>query len=34
MIIARGLHGSVFNSNYLYVIGGFNSAAMRECERL
>jgi len=34
MINGRGGHGSVYHSSYLYVIGGYNGGAMRECERL
>jgi hypothetical protein len=33
MEMARRLHGLVFYGGFLYVIGGFNSAHLAECER-
>eukprot|EP00359_Climacostomum_virens_P011239 CAMPEP_0204910508 /NCGR_PEP_ID=MMETSP1397-20131031/9019_1 /ASSEMBLY_ACC=CAM_ASM_000891 /TAXON_ID=49980 /ORGANISM="Climacostomum Climacostomum virens, Strain Stock W-24" /LENGTH=245 /DNA_ID=CAMNT_0052080699 /DNA_START=420 /DNA_END=1154 /DNA_ORIENTATION=- len=34
MLDARCFHGSVFNDNYLYAIGGSEHSLIRECERL
>eukprot|EP00359_Climacostomum_virens_P007500 CAMPEP_0204919576 /NCGR_PEP_ID=MMETSP1397-20131031/16898_1 /ASSEMBLY_ACC=CAM_ASM_000891 /TAXON_ID=49980 /ORGANISM="Climacostomum Climacostomum virens, Strain Stock W-24" /LENGTH=329 /DNA_ID=CAMNT_0052093181 /DNA_START=1670 /DNA_END=2656 /DNA_ORIENTATION=+ len=34
MLSGRYYHGSVYDKDYLYAIGGFNGNLMRECERL
>eukprot|EP00359_Climacostomum_virens_P007110 CAMPEP_0204904050 /NCGR_PEP_ID=MMETSP1397-20131031/4638_1 /ASSEMBLY_ACC=CAM_ASM_000891 /TAXON_ID=49980 /ORGANISM="Climacostomum Climacostomum virens, Strain Stock W-24" /LENGTH=382 /DNA_ID=CAMNT_0052072783 /DNA_START=83 /DNA_END=1227 /DNA_ORIENTATION=+ len=34
MLSARYWHGSVYDKDYLYAIGGWNRGTMRECERL
>jgi hypothetical protein len=33
LITARYGHGSVYNLSHIYVIGGFNTAGLKECER-